>query len=64
MPRTPKREKRRANLNCNNCGHQFVAPAWHAEIVLSDVPGPVGWVPEADTGATSPNCGSRAVGVR
>lgn len=64
MPRPSRREKKLANLQCNSCEHQFRAPAWHVTITASDIPDPIGWVPEANTGARCPACGSRAVGVR
>jgi len=64
LARAPRRERRRAKLQCNTCERLFVAPAWHVEIVASDIPDPVGWVPDTNTGAACPLCGSKAVGVQ
>ncbi len=45
MARPPRRERRRANLHCNACGHQFVGRAWFVSIETSDR-GTIGWVPD------------------
>ncbi len=64
MARPPRRERRRANLHCNACGHQFVGRAWFVSIETSDL-GTVEW--NIDTNATRgircPNCGRKTVQV-
>ena len=64
MPGVPRRENRLANLQCNDCGQRFVRPLPHVAIETSDIPHPIGWVPESTSGARCPWCGSELIGFQ
>jgi len=36
MARPSRRERKPANLQCNECGHQFVGQAWFVSVESSD----------------------------
>lgn len=64
MARPPKRERRPANLRCNNCGHEFEDMAWFVSIESEK--GTIGWNQDRDgtRGVTCPSCGSELIGFR
>ena len=57
MARSPRRRRIPANLQCNVCGHQFVARAWYVSIETKNR-GTIGWVQDSTNGARCPSCGS------
>ena len=60
-----KRERRPANLQCNNCGQQFVDKVWHVPI-SSDEQEVIGWNIDNDAtrGVVCPSCGSSSIQVQ
>ena len=65
MARPPKRERRLSDLQCNNCGHQFMGLAWWVS-QESEERGTIGWNPDT-TGASGnkcPKCGSPLIGLQ
>jgi hypothetical protein len=61
--RPSRRQRKRAKLHCNNCGHDFEGLAWFVSVESSDR-GTLGWNEESAIGTRCPACKSNLVGFK